>query len=190
MKKKTEKIMPSALRAFKLGTIQRILESGLCFLFQLGGCKRLPYVTRAVFMLFMLPTFVGLLEVQAQSYQRISRAREKIPSAITEAFSAGNSALLAEWMSERTMINIEGRSAVYKRPQGQALLKSFFKQYPPLGLKFLHQSVSAQTKGRVKEHLFYYIASYESERNFRMHMLVRRDMDGHFNISRISFDPI
>ena len=134
-----------------------------------------------------LGLFVWALGGGLMAQSDTSSNKSSIPIEITDAFRAGNSRMLSPWLSGRTLIAMDGKSARYTRQRAQAVLKKFFKENPPTDFEFLHQSVSQRNSGKSKETLFYYIASYLAEKKYRMHMLVRYNRSG-YQISRISFD--
>ena len=114
-----------------------------------------------------------------------SLAEEAIPVEIIDAFKAGNSSMLAKWLSGRTLITIAGKRTHCNRQRAQGLLKKFFKDNPPLGFEFIHQGIPP--KKNSTDRLLYYIATYRSYRNYNMYILIKRSKK-RYQINSISFD--
>ena len=138
---------------------------------------------------------VGLLFVQglfglfAQSKQeQDSLEREIVPEEIIDAFRAGNSSMLAKWLSRRTLITISGRRTHCSRQRAQSLLKKFFKDNPPLGFEFIHQGLPPKKSNDNANRLLYYIATYHSYKDYNMYILIKSSKQQRYQIGSISFD--
>lgn len=111
----------------------------------------------------------------------------RIPKEITDAFKVGNSRIIRTWLSDRTLISIEGRSKLYSPAQAQALLKKFFSENPPMKFETIHQGISQKETGQKDQPLLYYIAIYHSKETYRTYLLVKQSAKK-FYIRSISLD--
>ena len=98
----------------------------------------------------------------------------RIPREITDAFRVGNSRIIKKWLSDRTLISIEGKSKLYAPTQAQVLLKKFFSDHPPITFEPIHQGISKKETGKREQPLLYYIAIYQSKETYRAYMLVKQ----------------
>lgn len=83
------------------------------------------------------------------------------------AIKSGSSKELSKFFSTTVQLNIEGDKINYSRNEGENVIRNFFKKYPPVDFKIIHQ-------GQSKEGLNYAIGKYTyGEGTYRIYMLIR-----------------
>ena len=106
---------------------------------------------------------------------------QQVPEEIIQAFEAGNSILLAQYLANRVTMSVEGKLNTFTRKQVQAYFKKFFSTAPPTRFERVHQ-------GAAQNDILYYIARYSSlDKVYRIYLHLK-GRDGKYLIQSISVD--
>ena len=96
------------------------------------------------------------------------------------ALKNGSSKELAKLFNEVIEVNVDGDKTSYSKSQAEIVIKDFFKKYPPIAFKYIHEGTS---KGGHK----YAIGKYTfGNGSFRVYILFKQ-FKGNFLIDTLDF---
>ncbi len=121
------------------------------------------------------------VQTQAQAQTPTTSNQTQGYEAVMQAFSAGNSSLLVQYLDTRVTLSIESKTTTRTRKQVHAYFKDFFSTHPPTNFERVHE-------GATREQTLYCIARYiSSDKTYRIYLHLKARNRTYF-IQSISVD--
>lgn len=89
---------------------------------------------------------------------------------LEKAFSEGDANKIMAISTSKVLISIEGEEGAYSQSQGTQVLSNFFKNNPPKSFIF-------KFKGKEEGSTTFAVGYYESEKNYRVSMKLKKEKD-------------
>ena len=111
-------------------------------------------------------------------FPMLAAGQGEVINNVKTALKVGNSKELVRFLYKNSDIDIDGDRDTYSRTQAEAVLKEFFKNYPPTDFNIIHQGASRAGSPYVIGQYTYKEGSYrvwirlkEEEEQFHVHAM-------------------
>jgi hypothetical protein len=114
-----------------------------------------------------LKNIIPVIFLIINSHMLTAQEQTRIPSGISIAFKAGNSAELSKYLNSTVELTLLDKEDFYKKNVAEAILKDFFISYPTKDFIIRHEGA--------KNDALYAIGNLMTERgNFRVYFLLKK----------------